>query len=113
MTETTSRETQIRGYMLKASGGYLREFAGADSKRIVSALTAPTREAMDNAKDAGWYPVAMLSETLNAVASLAKGNDEKGRELLVNCGASMAREATNTFLRILMRMLTPNLFAKK
>ena len=30
-----------------------------------------------------------------------------------SCGKFMAREATNTFLRLLMRMLTPNLFAKK
>ncbi len=71
-----------------------------------------SREIVASAKSATWYPVATLAELLNSIASLAKGDEAKARELLINCGKYMAREATNTFLRLLMRM-TPALFAKK
>ena len=35
------------------------------------------------------------------------------RDILIGCGTYLGTEATNTFLRLVMRMLTPGIFAKK
>jgi hypothetical protein len=48
-----------------------------------------------------------------AIAERGKGDDARARQLLVDCGTFLGTEATNTFLRLVMRMLTPALFAKK
>jgi hypothetical protein len=114
MSAAQQEEFQVRGYMILNVAGYLRDTVGeAEAKRMFDALSPKSREVVASAKSATWYPVATLAELLNSIASLAKGDEAKARELLVNCGKYMAREATNTFLRLLMRMLTPALFAKK
>jgi hypothetical protein len=108
------KEFQVRGYMITACADYLREVAGAqDSPRIFDGFSKPLRESIDAAKPAVWYPVSALSEVLIALAARSQGNEDKAKELLVTAGSRMAREATNSFLRILMRMLTPTLLAKK
>jgi hypothetical protein len=99
--------------MIKASAAYLAEAAGGDAARVTGQLSAPTRSVIESANPAGWYPVSVISEVHRAVVTLSKGNPDKARTMLVNCGSGMAREATNTFLRILMRMLTPTMFSKK
>jgi hypothetical protein len=80
---------------------------------MIDGMSPKSREIVLSAKAAEWQPVSALSELLNTIAATAKGNDAEGQRLLINCGKYMAREATNTFLRLLMRMLTPALFAKK
>ncbi len=104
---------QVRGYMVLASVDYLRELAGSEGQRIVDAFAPQTREVVVGGKAGAWAPVSAMSEVTAAIATLAGGDQDRARDLLIGCGASMAREATNTFLRLLMKMLTPALFAKK
>jgi len=47
------------------------------------------------------------------LAAKSNGNSEHARDRLIACGEFIAREATNSFLKIVIRMLTPNLLAKK
>jgi hypothetical protein len=105
---------QVRGYMIANVAGYLRDLVGeAEAKRMIDGMSPKNREIVLSTKSAVWSPVGALSELLNTIASNANGNDDEAQRLLINCGKYMAREATNTFLRLLMRMLTPALFAKK
>lgn len=114
MNASQPKDFQVRGYMITASANGLRESAGdAEWQRILSGLSAQTRDAVEKGKAAAWYPVGALSEVTTAIATLGHGNEDKARELLVGAGTRMAHEATNSFLRILMRMLTPTLLAKK
>jgi hypothetical protein len=116
MSTTAASDFQVRGYTIQAAMAYLKEIQGeAEAARIVGALSPETRAAIAKAEAAAaaWGPVGPLSDLLNAIAATGKGDEDKARSLMVGCGTFMAREATNTFLRLLMRMLTPTLFAKK
>ncbi len=114
MAATQPQDFQVRGYMITACAGQLQDTAGeAEYKRIVSGFSPAARDVVGQTKAAVWYPVATLSEVLMALSSQAGGDEKRAQELLVNAGSRMALEATNTFLRILMRMLTPTLLAKK
>jgi hypothetical protein len=104
---------QVRGYMVANAGGYLREAAGPDAARVFEGLSPQTRDAVSGAKPAAWCSVSLMSEICRNVAALGGGNEERARDLLVKCGRFIANEATNTFLKLLMRMLTPTLFAAK
>lgn len=52
-------------------------------------------------------------ELLNSVAALGRGDDANARDSLIDAGRYVAGEASTTFLRLILRVLTPNLFAKK
>jgi hypothetical protein len=60
----------------------------------------------------GWYPLQHTVEAYRAVAALnsdaAKRNDE-----LIECGKFIGHEATNSFLRLLIKFLNPAVFARK
>lgn len=108
-------EFEVRGYMMSTTAAYLRETAASrrlsdPSKHFSSALSA----SLSNVVPVGWYPVAHVAELNRHIVTLLAGDEEqRAREELHSCGRFMAVEATNTFMRLLMRVLTPTLFAKK
>ena len=105
---------EVRGYTIIKTAEYLRQTAGEqEAKRLFNAFTPQTQHAIGTAKPAEWQAAEISSELLRAVAGLAKGNEEKAKQELVNCGKFLASEATNTFLKLLMKVLTPSMFAKK
>lgn len=108
-------ELRARGYILATTVGYLRETAGAErADRIIAGLSPELRDAITTVSPANWYPISLLAEANRTIVeALAERNEDKARNLLLDCGRYMGHEASNTFLRLLMRMLTPNLFAKK
>jgi hypothetical protein len=105
---------QMRGYILLSAAAYLRKAAGEQkAKEIIDGLSPELREALATAKEASWVPSATCAELYRAIAALSKGDENRARTELIECGKFTAREATNTFLRLLMKLLTPALFAKK
>lgn len=116
MDASSQQAFQVRNYTVAACTGYLREVAGEqEAKRIIEGLSPQARQIIATADgaSAAWCPVSVLSEVLSAVADQGNGDEARTRDVLIKCGQFMAHEATNTFLRLLMRMLTPSLFVKK
>jgi hypothetical protein len=103
-------DVQVRGYAIVHAAGYLRQEAG---EQAVQALSPALQHALKTATPAGWQPVAHVAELFHAVAKLGDGNEAKAREHLEKCGEYQAIAATTTFLRLVMKVLTPNMFAKK
>jgi hypothetical protein len=108
-------EQKARGYILAATAGFLQKSAGADkADKVIKGLSPELQEALQKMQVANWYPVSLCAELNRALVTHLSGNDEtKARDMLIECGRHMGREASNTFLRLLMRMLTPNLLVKK
>lgn len=118
MADTAGTEFQVRGYMVVNAGKFLvdkaKELGGEQGgRRALERLSPETRATLEASKPAGWYPVHTISEVFGEIAGLANGDVNRARELLVQAGAFNAKEATNTFLKLLMRMLSPPLFARK
>jgi hypothetical protein len=106
--------TEVRGYTILKSAEFLARTAGeAEAKRLREGFTPGLQQALRTATVASWLPVSYVSEVFRGIASLGKGNEEQVKSDLVGCGQFLGEEATNTFLRLVMRMLTPALFAKK
>jgi hypothetical protein len=105
---------EVRGYTVIKTAEYLRQLVGEqEAKRLFNTFSPALQHALGTATPAGWQPAVVSSELLRAVAGTAKGNEEKAKQELVSCGKFLAAEATNTFLKLLMKVLTPGMFAKK
>lgn len=115
MNAVSQRDFQVRSYTVSSCAAYLREVAGEqEGKRILDGLSPQVRQTIAAADaSAVWCPVSVLSEVLDAVAARGNGDEDRTRDMLIKCGSFMAHEATNTFLRLFMRMMTPSLLAKK
>src|SRR5262249_23502356 len=107
---------QSRGYLLTTTAGFLRSKVGeSDYKNILAKLSPELQQLLGGAvKPAVWYPIALLNELNRSIAAtLRRRNDDLARDAFYNAGKLAAREATNSFLRMFLRILTPALFAKK
>lgn len=103
----------VRGYMYLTSVDYLRQTLGEqEGKKVIAGFSPQARHLLETLKSADWCPVSAFSEVTQALA-LAGGGGQKSQDLLVKCGTHMAMEATNTFLKLFMKMMSPQLLVKK
>ena len=103
----------LRGYSISQTAVFIeKHFDAETSKRLKNDLPADVKVAIQSLKPADWYPREYEVALLRAIASV-KNNDAGSYEDLIACGEFVASEATNTFLKILMKMLTPTMFVKK
>jgi len=107
-------EPMIRGYSVKQQLDFLQtQYEPSVSEQLLRRIPDDVRTSLSEIKPAEWYPRRYSVEMLRAIAS-HRGDDEQAvKDDLVRCGTFIATEASNTFLKILMKMLTPALFAKK
>jgi hypothetical protein len=100
--------------MAKSTAVFMRDtFGEQELAQILKEVSPGARSAATSLKPAEWCPVDVFAELLRGLAAKSNGNADHARDRLVACGEFIAREATNTFLKIVIRMLTPSLFAKK
>jgi hypothetical protein len=109
-----AQDFRVRAYMVMSTASFIRDtFGEQELARVLKELSPAARSAATSLKPAEWCPVGGVAEMLRALAAKSNGNAEQARDRLVACGEFIAREATNTFLKIVIKMLTPSLFAKK
>lgn len=106
---------KTRGYIVKTTLKYLRE--GLEPSRSAAALarlSADQIRSFETAKPTEWYPAEQtIVIMLDALIHATNGDRALAENDLVAAGKFAGMEATNTFLRLLMKVLTPGLFAKK
>lgn len=103
----------VRGYAVKQTFAFMdKYFDGPTSSRVLGALAPDVAELKTTIKDGEWYPRHAFMTQLSAIAHVK--NDDKGSyDDLVACGEFIASEAANTFLRLVLKILSPAQFAKK
>lgn len=104
-----------RGYVFGTTLKYVRQgLAPERRERALSLISPDTIQWTETLqKPAEMYPVARSVEMFDAIAAASGGDEKIAEEDLIGCGMFAADEAMNTFLKLLMRVLTPSLFAKK
>lgn len=110
----TTTESKTRGYSMTATWAYIdATHDAAVREKIVEQLSPEVRKALGTYKDIEFYPAVHFGDVLRGLGVVV-GKDSAGAEKEIEaCGSFIARQATNTFLRLIMRVLTPTLFAKK
>lgn len=110
----STTESKTRGYSMTSAWAYVdATYDSAVREKIVEQLSPEVRKALGTYKDIEFYPAVHFGDVLRGVGVVV-GKDDAGAEKEIEaCGGFIARQATNTFLRLIMRVLTPTLFAKK
>lgn len=107
-------EQEIRGYSVARQAAFIDEhFAPEVAKQVKESLPDDVREAIPELKAAEWYPRSYSVEILKAIAGAEDAGEEETYRRMVECGKFISSEATSTFLRLLLKILTPTMFAKK
>jgi hypothetical protein len=106
-------ERLVRGFVIMSAVSYIEQRMEPGARtRSLAALPPDLREAIRGMQRNGWYPAVQCQEAYRAVSMAWESPPERYEEL-TKCGRSIAQDATNTFLRLLIRFLTPAVFARK
>jgi hypothetical protein len=105
-------EPMLRGYLLERATKFIDHHFPADKAASIKAgFPEPLASALAQLKPAQWYPRDHCIALHRAIAGGVDRPDAT-YETLVALGEFMATEATNTYLRLLLRLMTPPLFCK-
>ena len=105
-------EPMIRGHVIHHTVRFFRDECEPDlALQIEAALPLELKATLRELSPAAWYPRRFQAEVLHAIAQ-GHGDEESTRAYLLRCGAGMA-VGSNDFMKLLMRVLTPELFLKK
>lgn len=106
-------EYQVKGNIIVATRRFFDSELDVDQAKAVLDLVDPELAEMTRTASRGnWYPREALCSLWRALHQSAN-SDEEALALLDRCGRFIGDDATNTFLRLLVRLLTPSVFAKK
>jgi hypothetical protein len=105
---------KTRGYSMIGTLKFIDATYDETAKaRIMEQLSPEVRKAIGTYREIEWYDAKHFSELLRGIAKEAGDGDAAAEAALVKSGHFIASIAASTFLRLLMRVLTPSLFAKK
>jgi hypothetical protein len=104
----------VRGYVLTQSISFIESdhFEPQMRRHMMESLPSDVVNALPGIKPQQWYSRDLLVALQRAVAS-SRDTEAGVYDILIAYGAHVCGEATNTFLKLLLKILTPALFAKK
>ena len=105
-------ESMIRGYSLRRTAAFIDVHFDPDTAARVKRDIRDSLELAATVKPAEWYPRRHSAAMFRAIATAKQDPTDIYRDL-VACGTYICAEATNTFFRVLLKIMTPALFAKK
>lgn len=105
-------ETAVKGYMVQFAGRFVVEDPVL-STRVPPSLIEEIRFQQDSIKPNEWVARENLVRIYRAIAETHPDDERAAYDDLVRCGTAMGGFATGTFLRLLLKVLTPRMFAKK
>lgn len=106
-------EPLVRGFEIERTLAFIESYFDEESaQRAIRSISDETLRLKSEIATVQLYPRAYLVEALRAIAKI-NPDEEAAYADLVECGRFMSSEATNTYLRLLLKILSPQMFAKK
>ena len=79
---------------------------------IYERISEPAREMLKTVKREDWMPLALVANVADALFKASK-DPQEGYQEVVKSGAAIADYATNTYVRLLIKLMTPKIMASK
>jgi hypothetical protein len=103
-----------RGYSILSTLQFIHTYDVPTRDKILDRLSPEVKGMIGKYKAIEWYPASHFSEMLEGIGRIGGGEDDyRARAELVRGGRFIANVAANTFLKLLMKIMTPSIFARK
>lgn len=109
-----SEKPTVRGYMVLSPLTHLRSFYDAKNAAAIEArIPADIRAALPQVTDVGWYPREYAVAIYSAIADHHRHGDGKVSQAIFDMGHGIATRALETFLKLVIKVMTPEVFVRK
>jgi hypothetical protein len=104
---------KVKGTYLRATADFVaKRFSPADQERVLARLPPDGRELLRRIDKSAWYPLPYVVGLFHGIEEV-NADPERTVTDIRACGKFIANEAANTFLKLLLRVLTPKLFSRQ
>jgi hypothetical protein len=110
--EEGNMDVQTRAHCMRGIGNYVRSLDPARARQIESKLSPETLRSMYETSPEVWFPISVWKEALDAIVA-QHSDPAAARAAARSVGRFICEGTVNSFLRVLMRIMTPSLFMKK
>jgi len=108
-----SEQPTVRGVLVTRTAAFIdRKFDPEQRERIYGQVSSEVRDALPKIGKNEFYPRGWLSQYLGSIAR-HYDDPQRGHDDIVECGLYHGNDATGTFLRLLVKFLTPKVFSRK
>jgi hypothetical protein len=105
-------QRHVRGHLVRGTARYaLNDLAPAARDHMKASFPDLTR-SLDELRKDDWYPVGRLVELLTAIDQ-QHADPEAGLAAIKTCGRYIAEEGASTYLKLVMKVITPRLFVRQ
>jgi hypothetical protein len=106
-------ERLVKGIHILPLHDFIKEnYDEGTQNGIYARMSEPTREMLRTVKREDWVPMALVGNVADALFRATEEPDQAYREI-VRSGAAIADYATNTYVRLLIKLMTPKIMASK
>jgi hypothetical protein len=105
-------DVEIRSPSIRGIGDYLRSIDPELARQIEAKYPPEILRAIHESTLKEWFPIAFWKEAIDGIVA-AQPNIEAARSAVRGIGRFICEGTVNSFLRLLMRIMTPRLFAEK
>lgn len=105
-------EIQAKGKSIRSIGAYIRTLDPALIERIEKGMSPEVLRVTYEARPDDWYPYEFFKAPYDAIVA-AFDDPAEARLAVQKVGRFSCEETANSFLRLVLRMMTPSLFARK
>jgi len=106
-------ERLVKGIHILPLHDFIKEnYDEKTQAEIYARMSEPAREMLKTVKREDWMPVALVSSVADALFRATEDPKDAYQEV-VRAGAAIADYATNTYVRLLIKLMTPKIMASK
>ena len=105
-------DVAVRGPCLRGVGAYLRSLDPSLAQKIEAKYTPDMLRVIHESGNKDWVSIDVWKRALDEIIAV-QPSVEEGRAAIRSVGRFICEGTVNSFLRLLMRIMTPRLFAEK
>ncbi len=106
-------ERLVKGIHILPLQDFINETYDDDTRSAIYKRMAPeTREMLKTVSRDEWKPVSFVADINHAVYE-SQSDPDTGYQQIINAGAAIADYAAGTYVRLLIKLMTPKIMASK
>lgn len=111
--DTVREAIRVRGSNVLSTVAFAERLCAQEGRPpFRDGLSPETTAALAATTPTSWCPREAWMEMLRGLVAL-RADEAGARDVVVRCGRAICEDATNAFLKLLIKFMTPSLFCKK
>jgi hypothetical protein len=105
-------QRHVRGHLMRGAARFALNDLAPPAREEVRRSVPDLSTTLDEIRKDDWYPLGRLIELITTIDRTFP-EPERGLAAILTCGKYIAEEGVSTYLKLVMKVITPRLFVRQ